>query len=70
MNKTIIDFTAAPALPDWQEVQFELPSQGQIIHLRLLLPAGETDIRRIELSPPEGKITKAWTFELKGAEER
>jgi len=54
-----------PASPDWQEVNAELPAQGQIIHVRVLLPEGQSDIRRIELESSKANDAKKWSFESK-----
>ncbi len=54
-----------PASPGWQEVTAAITARGQIIHLRLLLPDGETDIRRIELKTPKGDAVMQWDFESK-----
>ena len=52
-----------PAAEDWQEIGAELPAQGQIIHLRILLPNGTTEIGRISLSGKNGSPTKQWSFD-------
>ncbi|MEK6233314.1 MAG: sulfatase-like hydrolase/transferase, partial [Planctomycetales bacterium] len=35
---------------EWQEINTVIPASGEIIHLRLLLPNGPTDVQRIVLS--------------------
>lgn len=55
-----------PASPDWQDRSIAIPAGGTIIHLRVLLPAGQSDIRRIELTASKGKTAKQWRFESKG----
>ncbi len=54
-----------PPSDDWQKVNLLLPTEGQIIHLRVLLPKGETAIRQISLSDARGKGRKQWDFEGK-----
>ena len=46
----------------WQDVQVEIPAEGKIIHLRLLLPQGESAIRHISLTSETGDAVKAWRF--------
>lgn len=46
----------------WQEVKAELPAQGRIIHIRVLLPKGESSIRRIGLASTKGEAAKTWRF--------
>jgi uncharacterized sulfatase len=40
---------------DWQTLKIELPPSGKIIHLRLHLPGGSTQIQKFELNDAEGK---------------
>lgn len=47
---------------DFQTVTLRLPAEGKIIHLRLLLPDGTTDLRRIELKSTSGD--GAWEGKL------
>jgi uncharacterized sulfatase len=56
------DFTASS---EFQEVTVTVPAEGSIIHLRLLLPDGTTDVRRLELKAANGKQAKQWTFEAR-----
>jgi uncharacterized sulfatase len=49
---------------DWQEKTIELPANGQIIHLRVLLPEGVAAIRRIGLTGANAKASKTWDFSL------
>jgi uncharacterized sulfatase len=46
----------------WQDIEAELPAPGQIIHLRVLLPRGESLIRRIHITGAEGDVAKTWHF--------
>lgn len=52
-----------PASGDWQEVRLELPAKGRIIHLRVLLPDGTTEIGRIRLSSQTSSATQQWSFD-------
>ena len=56
------DFAASP---EFQNVTVTVPAEGSIIHIRLLLPDGTTDLRRLELKAANGKQTKQWTFETR-----
>ena len=63
------DFTSAQtayqdfaASSEFQDVTVKIPAEGSIIHLRLLLPDGTTDLRRLELKAAKGKQAKQWTF--------
>lgn len=40
---------------DWQTLKVELPPSGKIIHLRLHLPGGSTQIQKFEFNDAEGK---------------
>ena len=40
---------------DWQTCAFEIPASGKLIHLRLHLPGGRTQIRLFELKNRQGK---------------
>ena len=51
------------ASPEFQNVTVNIPAKGSIIHLRLMLPDGTTDLRRLELKDANGKQTKQWSFE-------
>ena len=64
------DFTAEQvarqeiaATSEFQEVTVNVPAKGAIIHIRLLLPDGATDLRRLELKAANGTPVKQWTFE-------
>ena len=50
---------------DWQTVETSIPANGQIIHLRVLLPGGVSEIREIQITGQNGKGTKRWTFPAK-----
>jgi uncharacterized sulfatase len=51
------------ASPEFQNVTVNIPAKGSIIHLRLMLPDGTTDLRRLELKDANGKQTKQWSIE-------
>ncbi len=55
-----------PGSADWQEAQAELPADGPIIHLRVLLPPGVTEVRSVAVEAVRGKASAAWEF---GAQE-
>ena len=52
-----------PGSPDWQEVKAELPAEGSIIHLRVLLPNGPCDVRSVEIRSTKGGAVKTWRFD-------
>lgn len=47
---------------DWQSLSKVLPAEGRIIHLRIQLPATQSDIRDIELKSGQGLQSKRWRF--------
>lgn len=49
--------------PDWQQKTLDLPATGQIIHLRVLLPKGTTEVRRVEIKAANGNAARHWNFE-------
>jgi len=49
-------------VPDWQTHEIGIPAKGTVIHVRLLLPPGETAIRSVELSETRGGKSKSWQF--------
>ena len=51
------------ASSDFQNVTINVPAKGSIIHVRLLLPEGASDLRRLELKDANGKQTNQWNFE-------
>lgn len=51
------------ASSEFQDVTVAVPAEGSIVHIRLLLPAGTTDLRRLELKAVSGEQVKRWTFE-------
>lgn len=50
------------ASDELQTVEIPIAAKGRVIHVRLHLPAGETDIRSIELKDATKKIAKKWNF--------
>jgi len=50
---TRFDITASA---DWQTHEVAIPAGGTIIHLRVHLPGGTTQVRRIELKKADGEI--------------
>lgn len=48
--------------PDWQEMRAPLPAEGRIIHLRVLLPPGETLLRSVNVEASGGAGAKRWSF--------
>lgn len=63
------DFTAEQTVvfevkgsSNWQEHKVELPATGSIIHLRVLLPGGTSDVRHLELKPAHGGPAMKWAF--------
>jgi uncharacterized sulfatase len=54
------------AATDWQTLKLEVPSKGEVIHLRLMLPPGGTaDISSVELQGAGTKSKTAWSFDRK-----
>ncbi len=50
------------ASDSFQDIEAKIPAQGRIIHIRVLLPKGESSIRRISLTAAKAKTAKTWTF--------
>ena len=57
-----VAIVAAGVAPDWQTHEIEIPANGTVIHLRVLLPPGASSIRRIDLSDGKGKSLQSWDF--------
>lgn len=47
---------------EWQEIASPIPARGQVIHLRVHLPAGSTSVREIRLETGGGKPVRTWDF--------
>ncbi len=47
---------------EWQEIESPIPARGQVIHLRVHLPAGSTSLREISLETAAGKPVRTWDF--------
>jgi arylsulfatase A-like enzyme len=54
------DLAASAAL---QDITISVPANGSIIHIRLLLPDGTSDLHRLEIKATKGKQSREWTFE-------
>tara|TARA_R110002049_G_scaffold285698_4_gene467168 strand:+ start:369800 stop:371602 length:1803 start_codon:yes stop_codon:yes gene_type:complete len=44
----------------WQTVQVEIPAKGQLIHVRLIAPAGSTLVRQFDLRSATGENVSLW----------
>ncbi len=51
-----------PASDVWRDVEIPLDTKERVIHIRLHLPAGETDIRTIRITDARGKVAREWDF--------
>jgi len=51
-----------PGSGEWQEVKAELPAAGPIIHLRVLLPPGVTDVQSVVVTALRGNASAGWDF--------
>jgi len=51
-----------PDSADWQTMKSKISTEGKVIHLRVLLPPGESAIQRIILFDAAGKRMKVWEF--------
>lgn len=58
----VVPFTSQ-ASAEMLEHRIAIPATGEIIHVRLLLPAGGVDIAAIQFTDSEGKGLKAWRFD-------
>lgn len=56
-------FQDVPGSPDFHDVKLNVPAKGTIIHLRLMLPDGTSDLRRLDVHALESKAEKQWNFE-------
>ena len=63
------DFSAAQSTQqeiatssEFQDIGIPLAAEHTIIHIRLVMPPGATDLRRLEIKSINGKQTKQWTF--------
>ena len=50
------------ASDDLQDIRAEVPARDRIIHMRVLLPDGESSIRCIGLTGAKGEAAKTWHF--------
>ena len=46
----------------WRERVFEVPERGRVVHIRVMLPAGKSAIRSIEVTDRAGETAGAWSF--------
>ncbi len=44
------------ASSDWQTIRASMPTSSKIVHVRVQVPAGETTIKTLELTPTKGKV--------------
>lgn len=65
-EQTIHQTLAASA--NVQEIALPIPTKGTIVHVRLLLPDGITELRRFEITSEQGKSSKLWSFETANEE--
>ncbi|MEM7231652.1 MAG: hypothetical protein AAF517_05740, partial [Planctomycetota bacterium] len=47
---------------DWTTVELEVSEARSIIHIRVHLPKGRTDVRSIELLSKDGSPRRSWDF--------
>ena len=60
-EQVILQDIAASA--EFRDVALNVPANGAIIHMRLMLPNGMNDLRRLEIKNQDGKPAKQWNFE-------
>lgn len=46
----------------WQTCDLPIPATGKVIHVRLMLPGGESSLRNLQLVDSKGKVVKQWNF--------
>lgn len=56
-QKTMVDVSGAS---DWQDLELAIPADQPIIHLRVLLPAGESGLGQVLLMDKAGKSHSLW----------
>ena len=56
-------FQDIKASTEFQKITFKVPAKGSVIHIRLLLPDGTSDLRRLEIKGVGSKPAKQWNFE-------
>lgn len=49
--------------PELQAISISMPATGEIVHLRVMLPAGVSRVRRVELMSDRSVASKVWDFE-------
>ncbi len=50
------------ASDDWQDIEVPVDVTERVIHVRILLPGGSSEIGRIQLMSSDGQGSKVWTF--------
>ena len=50
------------ASPDWQDCEATLTADTPVIHLRLFLPPGGAEVKKIQFENAKGKPVKIWDF--------
>ena len=58
-----VTFQDIAASAEFRDVALNVSAKGAIIHMRLMLPDGMSDLRRIEIKNQDGKPAKQWNFE-------
>ena len=51
-----------PGSDDYQHFTTEIPAEGEMIHVRLHLPMGQTDIQRIRIAGQKSRAARQWDF--------
>jgi len=59
MPECIRSFTISDS-DDWELHEFELSFEGELIHLRVVLPNGTTLVRELELHSSKGELLQLW----------
>ena len=55
--------TAVHASSEFQDVEIPVDTTGTVIHVRVLLPAGRSAIRRIDLLGSQDRVLRTWRFD-------
>ena len=58
-----VTFQDIAASAEFRDVALNVPAKGAIIHMRLMLPDGMSDLRWLEIKNQDGKPAKQWNFE-------
>jgi len=62
-EKNQVAHTPIQLMPDYQDVEVNVPAAGTVIHVRLLLPAGRSEVRRIEFLGSNDRVLQTWRFD-------